>query len=66
MTRVPGPPTRAISRQSSSITAGGIRRGYLKGIGLAKGCKPPAAPTPYVGPPIKLRDPSTPKYPIKK
>lgn len=50
----------------SAITAGGIRRGYLKGIGLAKGCKPPAAPTPYVGPPIKLRDPSTPKYPIKK
>lgn len=50
----------------SAITAGGIRRGYLKGIGLAKGCKPPAAPTPYVGPPIKLRDPSTPKYPVRK
>jgi hypothetical protein len=50
----------------SAITAGGIRRGYLKGVGLAKGCKPPAAPTPFSGPPIKLRDPSTPKYPIRK
>ena len=50
----------------SAITAGGIRRGYLKGVGLAKGCKPPAAPTPFNGPPIKLRDPSTPKYPIRK
>ena len=50
----------------SAITAGGIRRGYLKGVGLAKGCKPPAGPTPFSGPPIKLRDPSTPKYPIRK
>ncbi|HYE46114.1 MAG TPA: hypothetical protein VEA44_10120 [Caulobacter sp.] len=49
----------------SAITAGAVRRGYLKGVGLAKGCKPPAAPTPYVGPPIKMRDPSTPKYPIR-
>jgi hypothetical protein len=50
----------------SAITAGGIRRGYLKGIGLAKGCKPPAAPTPFNGPPIKLRDTSTPKYPTRQ
>jgi hypothetical protein len=50
----------------SAITAGGIRRGYLKGVGLAKGCKPPAAPTPFSGPPIKLRDPSTPQYPIRR
>ena len=50
----------------SAVTAGGIRRGYLKGIGLAKGCKPPAAPTPYTGPPIKLRDPSTPQYPARQ
>lgn len=49
----------------SAITAGGIRRGYLKGLGLAKGCKPPAAPTPYRGPKIEMRDPSTPKYPIR-
>ncbi|MBX3479547.1 MAG: hypothetical protein KF842_04040 [Caulobacter sp.] len=49
----------------SAITAGGIRRGYLKGLGLAKGCKPPAAPTPYSGPKIEMRDPSTPKYPIR-
>lgn len=29
----------------ASITAGGIRRGYLKGLGEAKGCNPPATPT---------------------
>jgi len=49
----------------SAITAGGIRRGYLKGIGLAKGCKAPAAPTPYAGPKVEVRDPSTPKYPVR-
>jgi hypothetical protein len=39
----------------SAITAGGVRRGYLKGVGLAKGCPPPASPTPRSNPPIKLR-----------
>ena len=39
----------------SAITAGGIRRGYLKGIGLAKNCPPPVSPAPRVNPPIKLR-----------
>ena len=29
----------------AAITAGGIRRGYLKGLGEAKGCNPPATPT---------------------
>lgn len=28
----------------AAILAGSIRRGYLKGIGLERGCKPPAAP----------------------
>jgi hypothetical protein len=28
-----------------AITAGGIRRGYLKGMGEAKGCPPPATPS---------------------
>lgn len=49
----------------AAIVAGGIRRGYLKGLGLAKGCKAPAAPIPMVGEPIKMRDPTTPKYPIR-
>jgi hypothetical protein len=29
----------------AAITAGGIRRGYLKGLGEARGCSPPATPT---------------------
>jgi len=29
----------------AAITAGGIRRGYLKGLGEARGCNPPATPT---------------------
>lgn len=28
----------------AAIMAGSIRRGYLKGVGLGMGCKPPAAP----------------------
>jgi hypothetical protein len=28
----------------AAILAGSIRRGYLKGVGLERGCKPPAAP----------------------
>jgi hypothetical protein len=28
----------------AAIMAGSVRRGYLKGIGLQMGCKPPAAP----------------------
>lgn len=28
----------------AAIVAGSVRRGYLKGLGLARGCKPPAAP----------------------
>ena len=28
----------------AAIMAGAIRRGYLKGVGLERGCKPPAAP----------------------
>lgn len=49
----------------AAITAGGVRRGYLKGVGQAKGCRPPAAPTPQVGPPVRLRDPGKPKYPVR-
>jgi hypothetical protein len=31
-------------RVEAAVLAGAVRRGYLKGIGLSKGCKPPAAP----------------------
>ncbi|WP_334162826.1 hypothetical protein [Phenylobacterium sp.] len=29
----------------AAITAGGVRRAYLKGLGEARGCKPPATPS---------------------
>lgn len=29
----------------AAITAGAVRRGYLKGLGEARGCKPPATPS---------------------
>ncbi|MBI5940187.1 MAG: hypothetical protein HY859_07150 [Caulobacterales bacterium] len=43
----------------AAITAGGIRRGYLKGLGEAKGCNPPATPT-------HVRSELPPKPPKKK
>lgn len=30
---------------SAAITAGGVRRGYLKGLGESRGCNPPATPS---------------------
>ena len=51
----------------ASITAGAIRRGYLKGIGMHLGCLPPAAPQPIaikgeqqVRPIEKKREPNFP------
>jgi hypothetical protein len=35
---------RYSKKVSAAIAAGSVRRAYLKGIGLAKGCEPPAAP----------------------
>jgi len=35
---------KAQRRAEAAVYAGSVRRGYLKGIGLSKGCKPPAAP----------------------
>jgi hypothetical protein len=53
----------------SSITAGAVRRGYLKGIGVQLGCLPPAAPQPIairgeqtVRP---VEKPKGPQYPIR-
>jgi len=49
----------------AAITAGGIRRGYLKGLGEARGCNPPATPS-HVRSDIP-REPARkpgPRYPI--
>lgn len=35
---------KAQRRAEAAVYAGAIRRGYLKGLGLSKGCKPSAAP----------------------
>jgi hypothetical protein len=32
-------------RVQGAVFAGAVRRGYLKGVGQARGCAPPAAPT---------------------
>jgi hypothetical protein len=51
-----------------AITAGAVRRAYLKGLGESKGCMPPATPSHERAgaPPVEVkRGPLTPKYPTK-
>lgn len=36
-------------RMAAAVQAGKLRRAFLKGIGHARGCEPPAAPLPYAG-----------------
>jgi hypothetical protein len=48
----------------AAITAGAVRRAYLKGLGEAKGCDPPATPShELAGAPI-IDQTMKPKYPI--
>ena len=48
-----------------AITAGSVRRGYLKGLGEAHGCPPPAVPVHRVeGPGNFGKDDFGPQYPI--
>jgi len=48
-----------------AITAGSVRRGYLKGMGEAMGCPRPARPVHFLHPPPPAReDGPAPKYPI--
>ena len=35
---------KAQRRAEAAVYAGAVRRGFLKGVGLQRGCKPPAAP----------------------
>ncbi|WP_333586406.1 hypothetical protein [Phenylobacterium sp.] len=49
----------------SAIVAGGVRRGYLKGLGEAQRCPPPATPNhAYVAKPVIQQDLS-PRYPVR-
>ena len=48
-----------------AITAGSVRRGYLKGLGEAYRCPPPAVPVHRIGPPDMRDDHGQgPRYPI--
>lgn len=49
----------------AAITAGGIRRGYLKGLGESKGCLPPATPTHIKSTLPKDPPRRGPRYPIR-
>jgi hypothetical protein len=49
-----------------AITAGSVRRGYLKGLGEALRCRPPASPVHFLRPPPPAReDGPAPQYPIR-
>jgi hypothetical protein len=50
---------------SQSITAGQVRRAYLKGLGEARGCNPPATPTHLAVTPEPPQQAPEPAYPIK-
>jgi hypothetical protein len=48
----------------AAITAGAVRRGYLKGLGESKGCMPPATPSHVLaGSPVI--EPGKPRYPVR-
>jgi hypothetical protein len=49
----------------AAINAGAVRRAYLKGLGEAKGCNPPATPShALAGAPVMTQD-FRPRYPTK-
>jgi len=44
---------------AKAIQSGGVRRGYLKGVGMRMNCAPPAAPSWFT--PVETRPPQPPK-----
>ena len=48
----------------SAITAGAVRRAYLKGLGEAKGCDPPATPSHQLAGAPVIDQAMKPKFPI--
>jgi hypothetical protein len=50
----------------SAITAGAVRRAYLKGLGEAKGCNPPATPSHQLAGAPVIEQGFKPRYPIHK
>ena len=50
---------------AAAITAGGVRRAYLKGLGEARSCRPPATPSHLLtGTPVPRQE-IRPKYPVR-
>ena len=49
----------------AAITAGAVRRAYLKGLGEAKGCNPPATPSHQLAGAPVIDQSMKPKYPIR-
>jgi hypothetical protein len=49
----------------AAITAGAVRRAYLKGLGEAKGCNPPATPSHQLAGSPVIDQSMKPKYPIR-
>lgn len=50
---------------AAAITSGNVRRAYLKGLGEAKGCNPPATPTHVKSSIPREEKRSGPKFPIR-
>ena len=50
---------------SAAITAGGVRRAYLKGLGESRGCKPPATPSHVLTGSEVIRQDRKPRYPVR-
>lgn len=51
---------------TAAITAGQVRRAYLKGLGESRGCNPPATPRHLANPPPPPQPPRTgPRYPVR-
>jgi hypothetical protein len=48
----------------SAIASGAVRRAYLKGLGEARGCKPPATPQHRATPAAPVEEKRRPRYPI--
>ncbi len=51
---------------TAAITAGAVRRAYLKGLGETRGCNPPATPSHVKADSPVVEDRRTPKFPIRQ
>ena len=50
---------------TAAITAGAVRRGYLKGLGESHGCNPPATPSHMKAGTPPVQDDNRPRFPIR-